>query len=110
MVNHRSTAADHGGDWRSTTVAGGGQPLTAAGPPLTTTGPPVNGGVGRSDSALVAGKSMEEIVYCTLGGKRLRKNTTQSTQISEINDLIGEIIPCRDISSQNVPALSAKYL
>nr|GFB82804.1 hypothetical protein [Tanacetum cinerariifolium] len=30
--------------WQSTTVAGGGQPLTAAGPPLTTTGPPVNGG------------------------------------------------------------------
>nr|GFB98199.1 hypothetical protein [Tanacetum cinerariifolium] len=30
--------------WRSTTVAGGGPPLTAAGPPLTTTGPPVNGG------------------------------------------------------------------
>nr|GFA95677.1 hypothetical protein [Tanacetum cinerariifolium] len=33
-------AADH----RSTTVAGGEPPLTAAGPPLTTTGPPVNGG------------------------------------------------------------------
>nr|GEZ82587.1 hypothetical protein [Tanacetum cinerariifolium] len=51
MVNvagHRSTAADHGGDRRSTvavnTVAGGEPPLTAAGPPLTTTGPPVNGG------------------------------------------------------------------
>nr|GEW30322.1 hypothetical protein [Tanacetum cinerariifolium] len=28
---------------RSTTVAGGEPPLTAAGPPLTTTGPPVNG-------------------------------------------------------------------
>nr|GEY60106.1 hypothetical protein [Tanacetum cinerariifolium] len=30
--------------WRSTTVAGGKPPLTAAGPPLTTTGPTVNGG------------------------------------------------------------------
>nr|GFC04167.1 hypothetical protein [Tanacetum cinerariifolium] len=30
--------------WRSTTVAGGGPPLTAAGPQLTTTRPPVNGG------------------------------------------------------------------
>nr|GEY02219.1 hypothetical protein [Tanacetum cinerariifolium] len=40
---HRSTATDHGGDWRSTTVTGGEQPLTAAGPPLTTNGPPVNG-------------------------------------------------------------------
>nr|GEZ74111.1 retrovirus-related Pol polyprotein from transposon TNT 1-94 [Tanacetum cinerariifolium] len=30
--------------WRSTTVASGGPPLTAAGPPLTTIGPPVNGG------------------------------------------------------------------
>nr|GEW51558.1 putative nucleotidyltransferase, ribonuclease H [Tanacetum cinerariifolium] len=58
-VGHRSTAADHDGDrrlrwwitvviggqrWRSTTVAGGEPPLTAAGPPLTTTGPPVNDG------------------------------------------------------------------
>nr|GEX43408.1 reverse transcriptase domain-containing protein [Tanacetum cinerariifolium] len=39
---------------------------------------------------------------------RLRNNTTQSTQISKINDLIGEIIPCSDLSSRNVPALSAK--
>nr|GFB50194.1 hypothetical protein [Tanacetum cinerariifolium] len=52
-ASHRSTAAVHGGDrrstppvnvviggqrWRSTTVAGGEPPLTAAGPPLTTTG------------------------------------------------------------------------
>nr|GEZ30839.1 hypothetical protein [Tanacetum cinerariifolium] len=47
MVNaagHRSTPAHHGGDWRSTTVAGGEPPLTVVGPPLTTTGPPVNGG------------------------------------------------------------------
>nr|GEU89490.1 hypothetical protein [Tanacetum cinerariifolium] len=29
-------------------------------------------------------------------------------QISKINDLIGEIIPCSDLSSRNVPALSAK--
>nr|GFC38001.1 hypothetical protein [Tanacetum cinerariifolium] len=43
-AGHRSTPADHGGDRRSTTVAGGEPPLTAAGPPLTTTGPPVNGG------------------------------------------------------------------
>nr|GEY56668.1 hypothetical protein [Tanacetum cinerariifolium] len=46
--------------WRSTTVAGGEPPLTAAGPPLTTTRPPVNGGwwagqrsgLGRSGSGL----------------------------------------------------------
>nr|GEU94541.1 reverse transcriptase domain-containing protein [Tanacetum cinerariifolium] len=43
-AGHRSTPADHGGDRRSTTVADGEPPLTAAGPPLTTTGPPVNGG------------------------------------------------------------------
>nr|GEX61433.1 hypothetical protein [Tanacetum cinerariifolium] len=30
--------------WRSTTVADGEPPLTAAGPPLTTTRPPINGG------------------------------------------------------------------
>nr|GEV05542.1 reverse transcriptase domain-containing protein [Tanacetum cinerariifolium] len=29
-------------------------------------------------------------------------------QISKINDLIGKIIPCSDLSSRNVPALSAK--
>nr|GEZ04135.1 hypothetical protein [Tanacetum cinerariifolium] len=29
-------------------------------------------------------------------------------QISKINDLIGETIPCNDLSSRNVPALSAK--
>nr|GEW89708.1 putative reverse transcriptase domain-containing protein [Tanacetum cinerariifolium] len=29
-------------------------------------------------------------------------------QISKINDLIGEIIPCSDLSSRNIPALSAK--
>nr|GEZ65790.1 hypothetical protein [Tanacetum cinerariifolium] len=40
--------------------------------------------------------------------KDFRKNTTQSTQISKINDLIGKIIPCSDLSSRNVPALSAK--
>nr|GFC88742.1 hypothetical protein [Tanacetum cinerariifolium] len=59
-VGHRSTAADHGGDRRSTTVAGGEPPLTAARPPLTTTGPPVNSGwwagqrleMGRSGSGL----------------------------------------------------------
>nr|GEY27904.1 hypothetical protein [Tanacetum cinerariifolium] len=43
-------------------------------------------------------------------GDRLRKNTTQSTQYSKIFDLIGEIIPCSDLSSRNVPALSAKCL
>nr|GFC36736.1 hypothetical protein [Tanacetum cinerariifolium] len=43
-TGHLSTPADHSGDWRSTTVAGGEPPLTAAGPPLTTTGSPVNGG------------------------------------------------------------------
>nr|GEU32247.1 cleavage/polyadenylation specificity factor, 25kDa subunit [Tanacetum cinerariifolium] len=43
-AGHRSTPTDHGGDQRSTTVAGGEPPLTAAGPPLTTTGPSVNGG------------------------------------------------------------------
>nr|GEW07385.1 hypothetical protein [Tanacetum cinerariifolium] len=41
---------------------------------------------------------------------RLKKNTTQSTPISKINDLIGEIIPCSDLSSRNVLALSAKRL
>nr|GFC19368.1 hypothetical protein [Tanacetum cinerariifolium] len=40
----RSTPPTTGQRWRSTTVAGGEPPLTAAGPPLTTTGPPVNGG------------------------------------------------------------------
>nr|GEW09301.1 Gag-Pol polyprotein [Tanacetum cinerariifolium] len=43
-AGHRSTAADHDGDRRSTTVADDEPPWTAAGPPLTTTGPPVNGG------------------------------------------------------------------
>nr|GFA82936.1 hypothetical protein [Tanacetum cinerariifolium] len=40
----RSTPPTASQRWRSTTVAGGEPPLTAAGPPLTTTGPPVNGG------------------------------------------------------------------
>nr|GEW60786.1 hypothetical protein [Tanacetum cinerariifolium] len=40
---------------------------------------------------------------------KLPKNTTQSTQISKLNDLIGEIIPCSDLSSWNGPALSAKH-
>nr|GEX43300.1 hypothetical protein [Tanacetum cinerariifolium] len=41
----RITVVIGGQRWRSTTVAGGEPPLTAAGPPpLTTTGPPVNGG------------------------------------------------------------------
>nr|GFB35026.1 hypothetical protein [Tanacetum cinerariifolium] len=38
----------------------------------------------------------------------LKKNRTRSTQISKIYDLIGEIIPCSDLSSRNIPALSAK--
>nr|GEX12755.1 hypothetical protein [Tanacetum cinerariifolium] len=40
----RSTPPTTGQRWRSTTVAGGEPPLTAAGPPMTTIGPPVNGG------------------------------------------------------------------
>nr|GFB50319.1 hypothetical protein [Tanacetum cinerariifolium] len=48
VADHRSTVAVNDGDRRSTvaamTVAGGEPPLTVAGPPLTTTGPPVNGG------------------------------------------------------------------
>nr|GFB62504.1 hypothetical protein [Tanacetum cinerariifolium] len=36
-------AVNDGQRWRSTTVAGGRPPLTAAGPQLTTTRPPVNG-------------------------------------------------------------------
>nr|GEZ12779.1 hypothetical protein [Tanacetum cinerariifolium] len=56
----RSTPLTTGQRWRSTTVAGGEPPLTAAGPPLTTTEPPVNGGwwagqragLGRSGSGL----------------------------------------------------------
>nr|GEV02452.1 hypothetical protein [Tanacetum cinerariifolium] len=43
MLDHRSTAVDHGGDRQSTTVADGRPPLTVVEPPLTTTGPPVNG-------------------------------------------------------------------
>nr|GEY95502.1 hypothetical protein [Tanacetum cinerariifolium] len=43
-------------------------------------------------------------------GQGLKKNTAQSTQISKINYLIGEIIPCSDLSSRNVPASSAKRL
>nr|GEX33434.1 hypothetical protein [Tanacetum cinerariifolium] len=39
----------------------------------------------------------------------LKKNITQSTQISKIYNLIGEIIPCSGLSSRNVPASSAKY-
>nr|GEX13572.1 putative reverse transcriptase domain-containing protein [Tanacetum cinerariifolium] len=39
----RRTKVVIGGQWwQSTTVAGGGPPLTAAGPPLTTTGPLIN--------------------------------------------------------------------
>nr|GEW94819.1 RNA-directed DNA polymerase, eukaryota, reverse transcriptase zinc-binding domain protein [Tanacetum cinerariifolium] len=38
--------------WRSTTVAGGGPPLTVAGPQLTTTRPPVNGGLHVNVTAL----------------------------------------------------------
>nr|GEY63552.1 hypothetical protein [Tanacetum cinerariifolium] len=45
--------------WRSTTVAGGEPPLTAAGPPLTTTGPPVNGG-GRQ-STLGPGPGLDRV-------------------------------------------------
>nr|GEW30187.1 hypothetical protein [Tanacetum cinerariifolium] len=56
----------------------------------------------------VAGKGVQLLSGKTGTGEQLRKNTTQSTQISKINDLIGEIIPCSDLSSQNVPALSAK--
>nr|GFA80174.1 hypothetical protein [Tanacetum cinerariifolium] len=56
----RITVVIDGQRWRSTTVAGGEPPLTAAGPPLTTTEPPVNGGwwagqrleLGRSGSGL----------------------------------------------------------
>nr|GEY59638.1 putative reverse transcriptase domain-containing protein [Tanacetum cinerariifolium] len=44
LRQHRSAPPATGQRWRSTTVAGGEPPLTAAGPPLTTTGPPVNGG------------------------------------------------------------------
>nr|GEX58433.1 hypothetical protein [Tanacetum cinerariifolium] len=51
-------------------------------------------------------RSARRIVYGCPDG--LRKNTTQSTQISKINDLIGEIIPCNEFSSRNVPALSSK--
>nr|GEU47202.1 retrovirus-related Pol polyprotein from transposon TNT 1-94 [Tanacetum cinerariifolium] len=51
---------------------------------------------------------VEEESEMSLELLRLRKNTTQSTQISKINDLIGEIIPCSNLSSRNVPALSAK--
>nr|GEW17431.1 hypothetical protein [Tanacetum cinerariifolium] len=40
--------------------------------------------------------------------RAIPKNTTQSTQISKINGLIGEIISCNELSSRNVPALSAK--
>nr|GFC16955.1 hypothetical protein [Tanacetum cinerariifolium] len=40
----RITVMIGGQRWRSTTVNGGGPPLTAAGPQLTTTRPPVNGG------------------------------------------------------------------
>nr|GFA07932.1 putative reverse transcriptase domain-containing protein [Tanacetum cinerariifolium] len=39
---------------------------------------------------------------------KLKKNSTRSTQISKIYDLMGEIIPCSDLSSRNVPASSAK--
>nr|GEY01226.1 putative zinc finger, CCHC-type [Tanacetum cinerariifolium] len=39
----RITMVIDGQRWRSTTVTGGGPPLTAAGPQLTTTRPPVNG-------------------------------------------------------------------
>nr|GEV38106.1 Gag-Pol polyprotein [Tanacetum cinerariifolium] len=46
--------------------------------------------------------------FCNNGDDDDEKNTTQSTQISKINDLIGEIIPCSDLSSRNVPDLSAK--
>nr|GEY83834.1 hypothetical protein [Tanacetum cinerariifolium] len=49
-------------------------------------------------------KNPQVIIY----QDKLRKNTTQSTQISKINDLIGKIIPCNDLSSRNVLALSAK--
>nr|GFB07493.1 hypothetical protein [Tanacetum cinerariifolium] len=54
-AGHRSTVADHYGDRRSTTVAGGKPPLTATGPPLTTTGPPVNGGWWAGQSWVRAG-------------------------------------------------------
>nr|GEU38764.1 hypothetical protein [Tanacetum cinerariifolium] len=59
----------------------------------------------------IAVEKKEEKGQKSLGGKkviRLRKNTTQSTQILKINDIIGEIIPCSDLSSWNVLALSAK--
>nr|GEX06709.1 hypothetical protein [Tanacetum cinerariifolium] len=48
-------------------------------------------------------------VFQTLG-TGLKKNTTRSMQISKINDLIGEIIPCSDLFSWKVPAYSAKCL
>nr|GEX72357.1 hypothetical protein [Tanacetum cinerariifolium] len=50
----------------------------------------------------------EQCLFKSWEGERLRKNTTQSTPISNINDLIDEIIPCSDFSSRNVPALSVK--
>nr|GEY83655.1 hypothetical protein [Tanacetum cinerariifolium] len=37
-----------------------------------------------------------------------REQCFKSWGEEKINDLIGEIIPCSDLSSQNVPALSAK--